>query len=688
MTSTDWEAANAWFLSASLTWLRLLLIQHSEPQQGETTPDVVAPKEPPRRRLFGRHDEPAPALPAPATPRERVTADQLAAAADAVRQAEASNPPPALVALAERLELTRFERDTLLLCAAVELDPPIAALCAAAQGNPAMTYPTFGLAMSLLPGAAWEVVSPHRGLRYWRLIELTGRTAQGVVGSPLRVDERIVNYLKGLNHLDDRLAPLVSRLDPAVGTALPPSQQAVVDEIGRHWHAAGPRPVVQLAGADEQGKRLVAAHAALSRGMIVQRLSATLLPTAPTELDELARLWQREAQLLPLALYLDVEDGGAVDDAGQTHASVTRFLGRISCPTVFAARESWSELGRQSLVLDVEPPTPAERVVAWRSVLGPSASQAEIDSLAAQFALEVPAILDVAAVSGGDAAEAWRVCRARTRPRMDSLAQRLEPKVGWEDIVLPPDGLALLRRIAEQVPQRAKVYDAWGFGDRITRGLGVSVLFAGPSGVGKTMAAEVLARQLRLDLYRIDLSAVVSKYIGETEKNLRRLFDAAEGGGAILLFDEADALFGKRTEVKDSHDRYANIEINFLLQRMEAYCGLAILATNMRGALDGAFLRRLRFIVDFSFPGTAERKEIWLRAFPEKAPREDLDFDRLAQLQTSGGMTRNIALNAAFLAAARGSGITMPIVLDAARAEFEKLELPTRARDFAWEATS
>jgi SpoVK/Ycf46/Vps4 family AAA+-type ATPase len=353
---------------------------------------------------------------------------------------------------------------------------------------------------------------------------------------------------------------------------------------------------------------------------------------------------------------------------------------------VFAARESWSDVGRRSLVLDVEPPTPAERIPAWRAALGPEAEESDVDALAAQFALEVPAIAQIGASSGGDAAEAWKACRARTRPRMDSLAQRLEPKVDWDDLVVPPAADGLLRRIAEQVPERTTVYETWGFGDRATRGLGVSVLFAGPSGVGKTMAAEVLARRLNLDLYRIDLSAVVDKYIGETEKNLRRLFDAAESGGAILFFDEADSLFGKRTEVKDSHDRYANIETNFLLQRMEQYRGLAILATNMRSALDTAFLRRLRFVVDFTFPGPAERRVLWEKAFPERAPRGELDFDRLAQLQTNGGMTRNIVLNAAFLAASRGTAITMPIVLDAARAEFEKLELPVRAKDFAWEA--
>jgi SpoVK/Ycf46/Vps4 family AAA+-type ATPase len=208
----------------------------------------------------------------------------------------------------------------------------------------------------------------------------------------------------------------------------------------------------------------------------------------------------------------------------------------------------------------------------------------------------------------------------------------------------------------------------------MNRGLGISVLFAGESGTGKTMAAEVIANELNLNLYRIDLSQVVSKYIGETEKNLRRLFDAAEDGGAILFFDEADALFGKRSEVRDSHDRYANIEINYLLQRMETFQGLAILATNTKGSLDPAFVRRLRFIVDFPYPGLVERKTIWQKAFPAQTPIDNLDFERLARFNLTGGSIHNIALNAAFLAANALQPVNMRFVLDAAKTEFRKTE--------------
>ncbi|MGB3612478.1 MAG: ATP-binding protein [Elainellaceae cyanobacterium] len=274
------------------------------------------------------------------------------------------------------------------------------------------------------------------------------------------------------------------------------------------------------------------------------------------------------------------------------------------------------------------------------------------------------------------------MCQVETRPRFASLAQRLDSRATWADIVLPDEETALLHQIADQVRHRNKVYEDWGFHRRMNRGLGISALFVGESGTGKTMAAEVIANDLRLDLYRIDLSAVVSKYIGETEKNLRRLFDEADNGGAILFFDEADALFGKRSEIKDSHDRYANIEINYLLQRVEAYRGLAILATNLKNAIDTSFLRRLRFIVSFPFPSATERRAIWQKAFPPETPQADLDFKRLARFNLTGGNIHNIVINAAFLAAQDDTPVTMPQVLAATRNEFRKLNRPINDDDF------
>jgi SpoVK/Ycf46/Vps4 family AAA+-type ATPase len=268
------------------------------------------------------------------------------------------------------------------------------------------------------------------------------------------------------------------------------------------------------------------------------------------------------------------------------------------------------------------------------------------------------------------------VCRVSARGGLDDLGQRLGSAATFDDLVVPDDQRDLLADIVGHVRHRSLVYDRWGMSGPTGTGLGISALFAGPSGTGKTLAATVLANALALDLYRIDLSQTVSKYIGETEKNLRRIFEAAAGSGAVLLFDEADALFGKRSEVRDSHDRYANVEISYLLQAMEAYRGLAVLTTNLRSALDPAFVRRLRFVVTFPFPGPAERARIWARAFPASTPTKDLDLARLGQLTVAGGNIRNIALHAAFAAAAAGVPVGMGEVLRAAAVEYAKLERP------------
>jgi SpoVK/Ycf46/Vps4 family AAA+-type ATPase len=277
-------------------------------------------------------------------------------------------------------------------------------------------------------------------------------------------------------------------------------------------------------------------------------------------------------------------------------------------------------------------------------------------------------------------------CRLLSRPALEGLARRVETTARWEDLVLPDAQMKTLRLIASQLQHRITVHDDWGFGGAGQRGLGLSALFFGDSGVGKTMACEVIARELDLDLYRIDLSAVVSKYIGETEKNLARVFDAAEDAGAILLFDEADALFGKRSEVKDSHDRYANIEVSYLLQRMETYRGLAVLTSNQRAALDPAFLRRLRFVVQFPFPDAAQRERIWARAFPPAMPRGPLDLAKLARLPMAGGNIRNIALNAAFFAAAEAGPVRMAHLARAAHLEASKQERPlAESQTRGWE---
>jgi hypothetical protein len=651
-------------------------------------PTIVTPAPPPSIMS-------APGLPAPAAQSVKLLPPSAASSeplpvAEPQPQNDLTNGeapgqvPPALTILARRLGLAPFERDILLLCAAMELDTTIATLCARAQDDPARPYPTFALALNLFDAPAWDALSPERPLRYWRLIEINQPPGQPLTGSQLRADERIVSYLKGLNYLDDRLTPMLGSLDVSPEPVqLPASQQKAADTItGRLKQLNGTEslPIIQLLGTDAPSKQALIASVAQTLGLRVCRLPAALIPSQAPELETLARLWHRESLLMPLALYVD---GASPENEPSQLASsspVQRLLSRTAGVVFVDTREPLLDLPDNSLRVDVAKPTAAEQKEAWSSALGDAAG-ASPGLLASQFSLSLGAIHEIASSVASSPASAdtslhdklWAACLASARPRMDALAQRVEAKASWSYIVLPAPEASLLRQIAAQVGQRSTVHETWGFANKSARGLGISALFAGDSGTGKTMAAEVIANELRLNLYRIDLSAVVSKYIGETEKNLRRLFDAAEDGGAILFFDEADALFGKRTEVKDSHDRYANIEINYLLQRMEAYGGLAILATNRQSALDPAFMRRLRFVVNFPFPSAAQRKAIWEKVFPQQTPTKDLDLDRLARLTLTGGNISSIALNAAFHAAQSGEPITTPVIIESARAELRKL---------------
>jgi hypothetical protein len=480
---------------------------------------------------------------------------------------------------------------------------------------------------------------------------------------------------------DERLTGFVEPVRAC--SALSPAQLALAERVAAIWSAVEPGtplPAVQLCGPDPAGLRAVAWTACELLGLELAHMPVSTLPGDARELEALGRLWTREAALNPAALLLEYDDAGSVEPVRE--ATLARLLEMLICPLLIASRTRRSSPHRPMLTLEQPRPTVAEQRRLWQVALGPATASlnGHLDILTTQFALSAPAIAAMAAatLNEADAADElagrlWQACRSQARPRLDELAQRIEPAAGWEDLVLPDEHLRLLREIAIHARQRHRVYEHWDFGARGSRGLGISALFSGPSGTGKTMAAEVLAGELGLDLYKIDLSQVVSKYIGETEKNLRRVFDAAEMGGAILLFDEADALFGKRSEVKDSHDRYANIEVSYLLQRMEAYRGLAILTTNMQDALDQAFLRRLRFIVQFPFPDVGQRTAIWRQIFPRATPTLNRDHDKLARLSVTGGNIRNIALYAAFLAAAEPGPVLMAHLLRAAQVEYEKI---------------
>jgi AAA+ superfamily predicted ATPase len=592
---------------------------------------------------------------------------------------------PALDALCAMFRLSHFERQVVLLCAGMELDGGFAAQCAAAPGSGGNSWPSFGLALALFPEAHWDALSSRAPLRHWRLIETIGNGP--LVASRLQIDERILFFLTGVPQLDERL---VSLIEPARETGeICASQTSLLERLRGAWQSAfetkRPLPALQLCGTDLSAKRALAAALTDCLTIRLFRLAVAALPANLLELENLHRLWEREAILENAALFLECDHNDGAE--APRELAIARWIELTHTPLFISSREPRRDLERSLLTIEVPKPTRSEQRRAWEEAMGANGLNGQLDRVVAQFDFSTAAIRTTATGLSGEEAETqlWDACRLQARPRLQDLAQRITSNTTWADIVLPAAQLHILQTIAQHLRQRTRVYDDWGFAEQSSRGLGLSALFSGPSGTGKTLAAEILANELRLDLFRIDLSAVVSKYIGETEKNLRRVFDAAEEGGAVLLFDEADALFGKRSEVKDSHDRYANVEISYLLQRMEAYRGLAILTTNMKEALDPAFLRRLRFIVQFPFPDQVQRAEIWRRIFPAKAPTDALEIDKLARLSISGGNIRSIALNAAFAAADADGPVRMNHLLGAIRLEYEKLEKPlTEAELGGW----
>jgi hypothetical protein len=576
----------------------------------------------------------------------------------------------ALEVLARLFGLTPFERDLLLLSAASELDSGFGALLGKLNNDPSRQQPNFSLALAALPGAHWSALNPAASLRRWKLLEVVSGAT--LTSSALRVDERVLHYLAGVNTLDARL---LSMLEPIRGEPdLVQSQREIVERVVGAWSQRNaPAPVVQLIGADREGRRAMALAATRAFHGDLHALNATLLPSNIAELETLATLLRREVALMNLALMLETDDLDATDNA--RNGWLNAFIARFNAPLILSGVERQRIPHRAALHLDAPKPNTLEQRALWRTYLGGEAEDT-IEQMTAQFNLSAHGIQAIHLETAGNADHTtlWRAARAHARPKLDDLAQRLETRANWQDLILPEAQKNILRDITAHVRQRLRVYEHWGFAKKNGRGLGISALFAGASGTGKTTAAEILGRELDLDVYRIDLSSTVSKYIGETEKNLRRLFDAAEDGGVILLFDEADAIFGKRSEVKDSHDRYANLEVSYLLQRMESYRGLAILTTNLKSNVDTAFMRRIRFVVQFPFPDFDERTSMWQRAFPSETPTQGLEPQKLAQLQVAGGNIKNIALNAAFIAADAGEPIGMRHVYRAAEAEYAKLE--------------
>lgn len=562
---------------------------------------------------------------------------------------------PSLVALTERLGLSRIEADIVVACLAAEIDADVAGMLA--RPGRAGPHVTAGLAVALAGGAAPSAMlalSPSGVLVGLRVVELG--TDLPLAAAPVRLAPRIRDFLLGLDRLDEQAAGLLLPLET-------PRLPAALMRAAREAAAA---EAVVLLGPPGGGGRAVAAAAAGLRSRTAVRLDPARLSAEPADRDRAFALVARDCALSRLVLVLDLH---GVPDPSLLAPLIRRRAGPV---IVLATTRAGLPPAVQPIALP--PADPPLRAAAWRAAV-PGLARHQAETLAHQFALPPETIARVAAdvPRGRERRDGlWTRAREEAAPALTDLGQRIVPAATWNDLVVPAEAEAALREVAAAARARA-IVDGWGAVRHGARGEGLAVLLAGPSGTGKTLAAEVLAGTLALDLWRIDLSGVVSKWIGETEKNLRRVFDAAEAGGAVLFFDEADALFGKRTEVKDAHDRYANVEIAYLLQRMEAYRGLSILATNLRANVDQAFLRRLRYVIDLPFPDEAARRAIWQRHIPPRAPTEGIDLDALARLDLPGGAIRNVALNAAAAAAASGEPIRMSHLATAARREFAKL---------------
>ncbi len=576
--------------------------------------------------------------------------------------------------------LSDFERDILLLAVGMELESSIAVSIGKAQSGK-LLYPTFSLALTLFASSYWSALIPDAPLRKWRLIELgEGET---LITRRIFIPERVLHFLTGLSVGEEMLDGMIEVI-PSPGM-MPVSHQKITEQILGLWKQNSPAlQPIQLYGRDSQGKKAIAAQAAAEMGLKLTLIHGNYIPIAAQEREALARLWNREFILGESALLINLEN---VEE--QLEKSVRYFIKSLVSPCFLICREPVYSEGM--LRLEVNKPKAVEQYDYWKQLMDQDKTDLNnhLGTISSQFDLSFDDIQTaVAKAVNVDKDEnefgrtLWNSCREQSRISMGNLAEPIECSTTWNQLVLPEPQKNYLKNIAKHVKHRLKVYEDWGFAKQNSRGLGISALFAGPSGTGKTMAAEILAVELDLDLYRIDLSAVVSKYIGETEKNLRKIFDAAENGGSLLLFDEADALFGKRSEVKDSHDRHANIEVSYLLQRMESYKGLAILTTNFKSAIDSAFMRRIRFIVHFPFPDASRRAEIWKSIFPPETPKESLEVNQLSRLNITGGNIRNIAMSAAFIAADHDEAVTMDHIFQAAKNEYLKLEKTISGAEF------
>ena len=596
--------------------------------------------------------------------------------------------------LAEVFALDPFDLDTFLICLAPALDLRYERLYGYLQDDVTRKRPTVSLILDLLCESIDDRLdrlshfAPDDPLLKHHLIEQAadpGMDRPPLLAQTFRADESVLFWLMGSYRPG---ADLGSHVTLSAGEESEQIRLLAGEKFPQLEDIVHERPIVVFHGPDRAGQRAAAHLLAGQLGRTLLEVDLKALVDGEQSPLRIVSLALRDARMTNSLPYLDGWEACFSD--GAPAPELLAELCAFHDPTIIASQQPWRAEGidrnRRLVWLEFPIPPYSQRLALWHHYVNGEGPAREIDAgpLAGQFLLTSGQIRDAAASAEDMAAQQHRplrqddlfaAARAHSNPGLSALARKIVPRYEWGDIVLPADQLALLREIIAAVRGRPQVLDSWGVGRKLIASRGVTVLFAGEPGTGKTMAAEVIAGELGLDLYKIDLSTVVSKYIGETEKNLERIFQEATTSNAILFFDEADALFGKRSEVRDSHDRYANIEISYLLQRMEAYDGVTILATNMRANLDEAFARRLQFAVDFPFPDEKYRLRIWQTLFPPDVPRSsDLDFELMARrFKMTGGNIRNIIVGAAYLAAADGKQVAMGHLMHSTRRELQKM---------------
>lgn len=617
--------------------------------------------------------------------------------------------------LSHLFHLTPFEEQCLLISLAPEMDNKYEKLYSYLQDDITRKRPSIDMVLNLLCHTMEEKLStrlvfdPQAPLLKYKLLQMTDSAQDSstpMISRFLKLDDRITNFLLGFGQIDSRLESIARLAPPQAEPKQLTGAGDVQNRIKKFIHSClnekksiRRNVIFYFYGPYGAGKLSLTQAVCHDLGTPLIIVDLEKMHNGQLPFEDTIYLLGRESILQQAALCFENFDYlFTYDEKQQARLKLLFETIRTFSPLTFLlSSQPWKPQeflkGHTFIELRFPIPDEMERKHQWKNHLNGHykfASDIEAGELAGKFRFTSGQIQEAVVTAQNLAhwrspneghitmADLYSACRGQSNSKLSALACKVEPKYTWDDIVLHPDQKKQLREICNYVKYRHIVYGEWGFDRKLSLGKGLNALFSGPPGTGKTMAAEVIANELKLDIYKIDLSQVVSKYIGETEKNLNKIFSEAQTSNAILFFDEADALFGKRSEVKDAHDRYANIEIGYLLQKMEEYEGIVILATNLRNNMDEAFARRIQFTIEFPFPDERERKLMWQGIFPDNTPlAKDIDYDFLSEkLKITGGNIKNIALTSAFYAAKQAPEIEMSHIMLAAKREYQKIGKP------------